>query len=482
MKNLINNILLSLLLILSSTSHPYAATVGGKGGDGGNLGYLTEEKFNEIVTEDLPGYAKDVIQRLILIQDSKFPYRNLVDMFIGRNKEILKELEKVSFYTVPDSCPESLNKHADASVSSDGKICFSHRAFKHFNTYNLIIPKLISMTMHELSHLRGFDERQAIDLQLMFDIFSNVDKSVSHEAILFNNNEHKNMIDNIKYASQSFSDLLQKLISRKPIARREIVSDFNNSKNKFYVIGENSFLPKYIKSNLDELYADFRKNIQEIDELDSSRDKEFAELLAKSLNSLTDFSKIIEKYESSICVDDLCSYSRPFSGYTNLTLLDWQIKKEFFLNDLPYPKTEKYDVECKIKDIAIGVTWDLQKEDSKDSSFSKINLSFLNNELPDHAKLNSGWISKSDNKFIIGLEYSTQAGLALIEGDGFVYNDRGIGGILTPHAKEKVSARLGVADANDKYPFYKKNTYYYPSGAEPKFGKEYLLTCELKQK
>ena len=181
-------------------SEPIESTKNQKGvvdGSGGNLVNTSFSEFENIVTNDLRYFIRDLVDRSLLYfsykdhpsSDTGYerPYEKIPDevqnIFITRKDEIKDVSKKLYFKVKKEPCfsTNHLDSNSDAAISDDGTMCFSYESFKRFK-HTELIRKLLIMSMHEITHHLGLDETQA---EIIQDFYEN--SPYGKDLILFNN-------------------------------------------------------------------------------------------------------------------------------------------------------------------------------------------------------------------------------------------------------------------------------------------------------
>jgi hypothetical protein len=414
------------------------------------------------------------------------PY-DLPNRFLGdKAGEVQKLADSLVYYSVPGSCPASNHDSSDASVTPDGKICFSHKAFKNL-TIKDSIRKLISMSMHEISHLRGFDEQDAMRWQLVFDR-----TEIGDKTILTYNENYRLTRDVLKKVGEKLDYAMKNLLERKKDSKRyacELVAIADDRiTDVFYVYQD---LPSYLKKMISESIV--RPIGQAQGTCLEKSDAELAGQLASALAGMADFSRKLEKYESPICEGELCAGTRFQRGSIELTLLEWKAKKDLFVKSQKYPKVDPASVACELLDFAENKSIELKK-----NGYGSYDLSFLN---PEGASNGLSSLDTENPLFGSDLEGSASVGLAhygavqLMESNGFVAEPMFIMGLLAPKVAEKISMKFALMDpkkgapvengngvSTPEIPYSMREAYFFPIKEKPTVLREFQLNCRLTAK
>ncbi len=175
-------IILASLLMSCGVKEKYssakiASAEGGVDGSGGNLTSFEKGSLDQWLREEHPFLVKETINRLLFLQENSpqdFEFmEGLPEKFLGNDPAVIWDLVNSAKYFVKDQCfsTDHAGGRSDAAINEKGEICFSYSAFKNLSVHEMGL-KLITMTMHELSHLRGFNEDSAEKWQTYFSASS----------------------------------------------------------------------------------------------------------------------------------------------------------------------------------------------------------------------------------------------------------------------------------------------------------------------
>jgi hypothetical protein len=363
-----------------------AAIEGGVDGSGGNLKTLTREELNSFIENELPYFIRNIIHRLKLIQKNKETteddsvnsikqekFFNYLDDFLGRDAKQINDIAKSVQYKVKDECYPD-NHHniiSDAAVSDTAVVCFSFRTFSKLPK-PVLNYKLIAISMHELSHLRGFTEQEASEWQSYFEL-----KEFNSKVFRFANEPYKEVKRDIQKGVGKIALALNALGIHNHNETRinnacqliklgtEILNNINHLSDLSLV------MPKHLK----EIYWKTilgplsRLNFGPITvQANPCNEKDIMSLgdkLEKIILSSIAFTDQLIRYESPICRKNLCGFLR--DHVPEISLLNWQLFKPLQKSKKSAPETEIENIRCTLKDIQNQEFIDLIPQDENNS-------------------------------------------------------------------------------------------------------------------
>jgi hypothetical protein len=466
---------------------------GGVDGSGGNLSFFDQQSMQEWLVNEHPYYVRDLIHRLEQIRKNspkdfdRIP-NNLPLRFLGDSPgEVQKIADKVSYQIVSGSCLGTNGKWADASVSADGRICFSYRSFQNLSLEDLV-RKLLTMTMHELSHLRGFSEEDATAWQLAFER-----TYLGAQTILTFNQIHRQNKDTLEKLTTKISWALDTLIDRKSDSKENACRYLAMADDRAFDLyrGLANSTPSFI---VDYIFAKVTRPLHQVEENCRKKSElELADRLASILGSLNGLALKIEAYESPICTGELCVGTRfTKTRYLGDVLLRWQARKSEFVSGRPYSIANVDSVTCQLIDITDNKSVELKKNEQ-----GHYNLEGL---YPSQAKENpiSLIVAESIDSFSdcpveVSVELSHRGDVQLLSGTGFSASSLGIRGLLTPDTMRGISVQFAIMDpqtnppskrddeafSQNDLPYYFRDVYFHSIRRAPKILREFQLNCQL---
>lgn len=429
--------MVGIVLTLGACSKQSKQASGGVDGSGGQLRYFEFDSFADWLKNEHPAYVRDVLHRLILVRksgqdDFKFD-EDLAAHFFGADPDQLMELAgKIKFVAVKGACPSSNHPSGDAAVYPDGSICFSYNAFKNF-PIEVELAKLLILTLHEISHLRGFNEDDAVKWQLKFEPpwgFSGV--------ILTGNSDYKAAHSELAAMSDKIGWALKSLLSREENAKRyacERLARADEHVQRYFLVDQ--ALPHYLDKkahNAVTAMGQLASNCWEMSE------QEIARAIPPVLQAFSTAFIAFEQFESPFCTGNICAGRRPYNPNADYMLMAWSVLEKSYTAKAPYTKPSQRPV-CEVHDVASSQIVPLEWKDGS------ANLPLGNSK----HRLTIGFFSE-DNSFdksFLPVNLSHDGPFQLVEGQGFVASSMfGIDGILKPGSVEKIHARIALMDGH----------------------------------
>lgn len=462
---------------------------GGVDGSGGLLPFLDEAGFEDWVVNEHPFYIRDTIHRLELIRQhsskdlQKIPYDLPARFLMEKPGDLQKIADGLTYYTVPGFCQSTNHGPSDASISPDGRVCFSHRAFRNLSVKEAI-PKLISMTMHELAHQRGFDESDAVKWQLLFD------RTFLGEAtILVWNENYRRAKETLKKIGQRSASAMQVLLSREENsdirACRYLAQAKDRFEDFFYLVHG---LPAHLKDPALDLFQliDFTAvNCDSIGAL------ELMDKLGPILKSMLELREKYSQYDSPLCEGELCAGTRFISYELEESLWQWKAKRAAFARRENYRKVDFKKISCKLENLTARSEVELKKNEH--GHFDLKHLNSAENQLGVRSLgFTNSFFSNYDESDAV-VELSHLGAVQLLESSGFSAGPYDIRGLLVPNTLEKISMKFALMDPQLRapvrregelmpafdIPYGSRDPYFYAIRKMPTVIQEFRLSCEL---
>lgn len=484
---------LSIGLTACKSNNNSQPVTGGVDGSGGDLSYIVDESFQDWVTNDHHFYVRDLIHRLFLIQKNSpqdfGTQPKLASDFLSIGEDELQKLAaSIRYQVVPSYCSSSNHGSSDAAVTPDGKICFSYLAFKNLGLQTFI-PKLLSLTMHELAHLRNFSEADAQTWQLLFER-----GRLGKKTILSFNEDYRitrKMLSNIISDAVVFgeyiistSESLNKSACVKLGGVQARVSDI-----LFYYQN----LPSYLRDELDrEIITPFYGISCESDSKVMMMSK-----LEKILAGVNKIEQKIENFENPLCTGELCAFSRRRSkNDPKVFLAEWESKKQKFFSGTAYEKNRVSDVNCTLTNTNTGAVQKFETNaDNSEETYTSHDLSKIDNELsslviqPTHIYEDRELNEKQYTS--ISIEVMHGGPMNILESKGFASDRLWLNGVLVQKGdvtkvkfaimdsgKNSVPSEVGPNPLGD-VPYYLSDATIQSFYLAPKLLRSYELECRL---
>jgi hypothetical protein len=480
----------------SKKAAPVAAAAGGVDGSGGKLSFIDGNSFEDWVVQEHKFYVRDLVHRLVQIRthtptamDSIGPESAaLASRFFGENpSDIQKLADSLTYYAVAGACPAANHVSSDASVSSDGRVCFSYRAFRNLSVRDAV-PRLLAMTMHELSHLRGFNEAEATSWQLAFER-----GSLGRGTILTFNENYRLTKETLKKANGKVANALRALFTRREGAKAYACESLGQADDRLQDLLFFSYeLPAYIRQDLTD---SVRESILfAYASCPRKSELEIASTLAPILRSLASVARKLERYESPLCTGELCVGTRVSTGELEEVLLEWTAKQDKFARGELYPRVDPKKVVCQLQDLtdqrAIELTenrhgyYDLEAIEATDDMDGPQAMLLV----PPR-----GETEATQTEVVIKLTHG--GSVQLLSASGFVAHAFALHGILVPGTQEKSTVRFAVMNPERNAPSHSesrllpltdppytvRDVYALSIRRAPTVIKEYELSCQLQQ-
>lgn len=482
MRTRIGSLILAFILsTIFLACAPKPTENGGVDGSGGLLPYFADESFRDWVERDHQYFVRDLIHRLLIIQKNSptdLGYDDLASRFLGNDEaELWQIVNSLSYFTADGPCPSKDNPNSDSSVDHlSKKVCFSYSAFKNL-PFSHMETKLLAMTMHEIGHLRGFTEAEAVKWQLRFD-----GGRIGERAILVFNRNHREVVTTLHKFSDAIGSAIDALLRRDKTSRQEACEHFARAEERaqdFY--SSTQLIPTYLKEQINEKFQtpilDLRYDCH------TKTDRELAEIIDPLLNSIAEVQRNIENFESPFCHGNLCAFRRSAIPIDE-KIISWNLKKKEFLAKKPYLVAVKGEVICSLKDLTDNREIPLSKEGSTRWETGSEVKPFLD-------RLSIGEQFSGD----VVIELTHKGLVELIEADGFAAAEFWMKGfvakgrhstarfaVLDPH-QEKYRKLPGESDflaPEFELPYNVADPYLWIIKRAPSRIKEYLLDCWAK--
>jgi hypothetical protein len=326
---------------------------GGVDGSGGDLSYWDDKDLESWIKLTHKSHVRDFVHRLFLVKENSpedlGQYRDLTERFLGNDKDqLLAEIDKVSYKLVQGRCSSSDNnghKDSDGAYSA-GTICLSYQTFKNMS-YESLVPKLIIMSLHELAHMRGFSEEDAVRWQLVFDGKWRLSKKI----LTWQNYEYKEVYDTLKSIDQSLSSTYSAVINKWEDSK---IHACGNLTAAVKVSMEFSYLsqwtPNYIKHFIgDEIQQPL---LSASGNCAKTNQVELLEKLNPIVNALITANRMMAQFDSPFCTGMFCLNSYP--SFSVIQMLKYE-KVKSLVKKNKKPNPVKFDkIKCALTRLDDG--------------------------------------------------------------------------------------------------------------------------------
>jgi hypothetical protein len=465
------------------------AAAGGVDGSGGNLRIHNFDSFKNWVEVNHPSYVRDVIHRLVII-DQNYPdsfsnENEILKRFLGERPEKFEVMLKSVKYNIVSGTCQSNNhpeSDSDSAVNNDKVICISYQAFKRFTSLE-IIRKLISMTIHELSHIRGFDEADASKIQALFE--NDFANTFAGETILVNNGTYERNRDMIGKVGKHLSNAMSALSSNSQrSACNSVLLAGSQAESYFIMMAQ---LPNTMAMDILDSFMAPAYSLTET--CDNKTIEELKIIIPKLLKESIRINRMLEAYESPICTGSLCTRRRWVNQIANTPeemLLKWNLVKQDV--GMTRPQTESKNIHCKLTNLTDHKEVKLVREDDLSYEIEKDEL-----EAKNFKRIS---IQKDDGiKSIANVSFQHYGFIQLMSANGFTDNWETLNGFLQQDVNKEVSARFAIMnpniveyDTSGKYGDYTLpslkaynnfNPMFHAITSIPTIERNYELKCEL---
>jgi hypothetical protein len=467
----------------SRVKSPASATLppqGGVDGSGGNLPKISGESFADWLVTNHQYYVRDLIHRLEVMKrksadDLELSSEGLGSRFLGETPgEVQRLAERLQYYSVSGSCNPPDQEFRDASVTSDGRICFSHLAFQNLEVRDLL-RRILALTMHEISHLRGFNEREARRWQVAFEA------RLGDSTILVFDPEYSRI-----------RKVLGKIGSKAVSAMYALLDGSQDSllnACEFLAQGMDRAGDYHWESAAGHLVAHLDRAAREnlirpmLALSVGCRKKTAIELgdeIGSILTAIPKLEREFEEFESPLCAAELCANSRFMEGsegLAQLALREWLVKRPLLAEGSALESLDASQVICDLYDFterkSIHLTTEGQLAGLEGPSYLVIDqLGFMKGE-----------------RSRTGVEVHLKHGglVQWIDGDGFFPASFKLVGSLFHGAAGKASVRFATMDpllktplqGGIEIPYSIKNGTTEPIKIAPVIFREYKLECRI---
>jgi len=453
--------LVACLLSIGCQKKEDNSVQGGVDGSGGILPYWDEASFKDWVENDHRFFVRDVIHRIQLIQKnspSEFDHlQKELQPLLGSTPNAWMQLANSVKYEATGGWCNSVNHpRGDAAVTSDGRICISYQAFKNI-PHEKLISKLVSMSLHEMGHLKGLNEDQATKLQLALDkgrlgkqvnLHSNRDYLATHESL-------GRISQDLRRAVRHVLDLNS--TESLDFACQDIVGVFT----RFEEIGlARQTLPSYLEKSIQQ---ELNFPIAGIRFSCSSKSRvDLLEKLGQILLGAQKVEELMLEFESPLCNPSLCP--QRMNASTQLAQEELKLLKPSFEAKQDYTKIDPKKIKCEMLNLSTQKPVALVEKEYFPT--------FVVEEKANGQKIEMDL--DLSQVFAIGpateVRLINHSGLAVrfTDGHGFA-NDKSysITGLLYPATQEKISVSFDLIQTTDRTPPKSEQDWLWGSGPMP---------------
>lgn len=468
--------LLCITLISCKSNSTEDQREGGVDGSGGLLPAWSKSGLQNWLKDDFPFELRDVVYRLELIKSRSpdaLPFdQAMTDSLFGSTPGSLMNLVNSINIEVVDGYCQSVDHGgaSDASVDQSGRVCISYIAFKNI-PFETLYKKMISMIFHEVGHLRGFTEQEAVALQMKFDR-----GSLGEQTILTLNKDYRELREVFRRINSKLSLALVTLLKKSVINDRQESCDLINLAQDRYVefYKYSRTLPKYLINQIDEPYLKSLMSLGGYCDSTSISDNELGEKLVDILSQSIRIEHELIEFESPMCDKKICA--NRINYYSQMAIQEWNLFKNLNTQNLKDKEIDHSEVKCDVTDLKNGKTFDFVFPDSdltKDNQYLAIK-----GEVPGYTFGILLTKNSPMHKFyLFEIVLFSQREISIVQ-DGapvFQVDSSLIGGKLVPNLQEKVSTRIGIMEIEGNIGF---DPFFSPIRKKPTLSGEFEFKCE----
>jgi len=480
MKNVITLLAITMSLLIGACSQSREKAEGGVDGSGGDMPYFVEESVRDWLQTSHKYYMRDMIHRLFLIKEnspSDFGSdREAANKFLGNDQAaFLKEMDQIKYTLVSGRCPSTNPEHGQSDASySPGNICFSYSAFKNL-PLGALISRMISLTFHELAHMRGFSEPEAIRWQLAFK----EDAPLAGKTITWQNyryKENSEIIESIDFnLGMAFSAIAEKWDHSKITACQAIAAAEAMS-SRFSMSAQ--WAPRYIS---DHLHSQLATPLYSANDCAAKSEYEIIESLIPIMKALIEANRMFAQYDSPFCKDLMCLETYP--RYSAQSLL-WFEATSSLLKKNETPAAVRFDrTECTL--IHVGDNQEIPLEYEATDGGGKFVSEIKDPRFPDLKAISYISIGKGYDGSTSQIKISHDGMITVLDSKGFVPSALELKGNFFSEQEKSIYTRFstikdelaGTDALSFKYGVYSSFTGVIPEA--PSVINTYELRCSL---
>ena len=353
-KRILTVIISSMVVIGCNKAKDNKSNNGGVDGSGGDTVKISIEKFKSEYSR-LPTVLPTIKSRLELMVQRNDIDNSFVVRFIDLlNKSRLDQsLSKLNWHLENDYCFGDGEKRAASADLNTNTICISYKPFSQMSESEFE-TQLRAISLHELSHLVGFNEEEAVKLQdFLFNSLSWVLNEYPQSLFYYADNDIEMATLLVLEIEKAYADNNKTELCT--TISPEITIEWSRASRTFSTIIS---LPS-ISSDLfhNGFFDNLDKKVKSICKSSESLNaNQFHDLFDESWAFIYNSYAYIHQLEVPICKDnkpwlDSCNYiTTLLMGDKNI--LDLKLKQ--INSNLEYKKIENSDVYCKLLDKSLN--------------------------------------------------------------------------------------------------------------------------------
>lgn len=455
---------------------------GGVDGSGGDLVKVSPQVFDEFLSQKHVYFVRDIVDRLYWIKEkSPRDFENssgLAARFLSEDKsEMYKLIESLKYVSSTEGClsqNDGEHRITDASISGN-TVCLSYAAFKNFSISDMT-NKLLILTMHEISHLRGFNETEAQKWQKQFEDYQTLSATIL---------THKDGYDNLGKALEKISNnlgyglmyFLNRDSEQNQLGCYSIISASEQAENILKGFG---VVPGLLNEKLTNLYRLVAFLKYDCQSPAKGFEKKLVLKTVEALTQLDEINDLARTYESRFCYEYSCSQSYYDTSTPKAPLLVWYSLRDFYLHDRSYEVTPIKDIKCEIysfKDqqtepISFNYT---QYSDGYVTGSSTVENYGDGRELTVRVSYQGINVLPMKSKGPVLIEVSYNGNEKIVKSNNFVVAGFGLLGVLQKGLHEKAEVHFALTESL-------KNVFNFSFETQKKsliFPNEFRLSCAI---
>lgn len=473
MKNALTSLVVTAALIFSACSKKSdtnANLQGGVDGSGGDLQTLPASDVESFLQNNHKYYMRDVIHRLYLIKEKSpkdFGWQtNLAEKFLDIDEEaLLKEADNIQYSLASGRC-SSVNagdQGSDAAYTP-GHICISYLAFKKMPGESFV-QKLIALTLHELGHMRGFSEEEAVRWQETFDR-----GSLGKKTIFSLDSQYTKFFDILKNIDFRVSIAYSSLIHQKADSKIAACNEM--------ILAEELAMQLAVHPDIPDYISEFAKNkiyfpISEMKANCAKRSEAATlKLTGPLMKDLIALDSMLDYFISPLCKGFVCGFTNLFYSGPNLLSFEEMLSYVEKGQEPNLPSIDK--VRCFIKNLGDNEEVHLQFEAVDPKNWK--NITNVEQHFPDLKQVYIYLLRDLDEGSVMVKVYHRMNILPL-DLHGFAAIGTHMNGGFYTDAKKEISAQFSTYEGGET--FLPSIDIYVAAAKAPAVKNTYQLRCSL---
>lgn len=451
-----------------------AANSGGVDGSGGDLPSLSYKDFEDFINNDLRFHVRDLAARMIKYE--KLPgggssngrtVSPVTHLFRDLVTDPNKFIEPVKFFANSGFCESNEGNEVhtkDASIDKKGNICISFRPYRNMSSI-MAFRKILSLSLHEISHYYGYNEEQAIEIQESIDMpgaYDEFNVYLLEHNLTFQDSliRLSNILDLLSFAFDDLIKIVDKTyddpdnILHGEICPSLFQAYLLNGGNKGSYIDtstpETKRYRRYLRLFLNHDYTSVNTNFYDFDDLirdcGSADPINTFKMLGKVLDNFFNATISLAQYSNYFCLGDYCptGYIGANINQTARAQKIWSaVRNDIENSDLAINSIPVRGLTCNIKDFNTSEQFNIAVEKSEKITNPKIVDMGINSVQFNSDNLGLFRVTFGLNKFYNFLEnypFESSKGSSM-----------SVEGYLNPHSLKSLEIKLFHLDNSQVY-------------------------------